>query len=84
MAARAIVILRGEGCWALFVLHFYFGEDILFEVISLVPRSGVLAVSEAAELGSWDQVLLELPQHLGPGTEIHLSLIHISEPTRPY
>lgn len=59
VAARAVV-LRGEGAFLFYFSFFNFGEDILFEVIRLGTRSDVLALSAAAELVSWGQVLVEL------------------------
>ena len=59
VAARAVV-LRGEGAFLFSFSFFNFGEDILFEVIRLGTRSDVLALSAAAELVSWGQVLVEL------------------------
>ena len=57
VSARALVILRGEGCRGPFVLLYSLGEDILFEVILLGPRSGVLSLCTEVELWLWDQVV---------------------------
>lgn len=43
LSARALVILRGEGCRGPFVLLYSLGEGISFKVILLDPRSGVLS-----------------------------------------
>lgn len=57
VSARALVILRGEGCGGPFVLLYFLGEDILFEVILFGPRSGVLSLRTEVELWLWDQVV---------------------------
>ena len=47
------------------------GEDILFEVIPVGPRYGVLSLNAEVELWLGDQVLVELLWHIGPGTEMY-------------
>lgn len=70
--ARALsVILRDEDCWGPFVPFYFLGVDILFEVIPVRPRSGVLSLSAEVELWLQDQVIVELPWHLDPGTEMY-------------
>ena len=60
MATKAMVILRGKGCWGPPLL-FCLSEDVLFEGFHPGASFGALALRMSAEPGSWGQALEQIP-----------------------